>query len=66
MGLDIFQLKIFVPFDALILSLTLHRVIVQILNKALFNSALGTDSKKKNYEILDICPNWVYPTYLVA
>ena len=23
-------------------------------------------SKKKNYESSDICPNWVYPTYLVA
>ena len=23
-------------------------------------------SPKKNYESLDTCPNWVYPTYLVA
>ena len=27
---------------------------------------LGKGPKKKNYESSDICPNWVYPTYLVA
>ena len=33
--------------------------------EALYDTGKGR-VKKKNYESSDICPNWVYPTYLVA
>ena len=49
-----------------------QRLHAHMLTRQMFPRQLTThtdglrEACKKKYESLDICPNWVYPTYLVA
>ena len=36
------------------------------LKKLSHSRTIRGGSQKKNYKSSDLCPNWVYPTYLVA